>query len=297
MNADERKITEELIRQLGNDYIFKSLNNASFLYDIDETIKENYGLTFYAGITGGRSLLKTLNPNQFGIEHTGILGDVYGGSFSVHPVYEKPYIMDKQRFTHLLDIDIKTDFLNEFAENELLWFYTRGLLGAVTTHLIRQNYFETYSPFEDIEVLELMFKIPLEKRITDRIYVKWLEKKYPEAVKVKYAQTLCKPTSSKWKIKCMAAWKIAYFKVILPILHKFNSKIELNYRGTMNPVDYWCNTNETLANFIEQYFQNTIELVDNVEIKENLYTMHNEGNAVDKMIMLTVLGVYNVYFK
>ena len=195
MNAYERNIAEDMIRYLGNDYLFKSLDNVSFLYSIDEIVKENYGLSYFVGITGGRDFLKILNPNEFGIEHTGILGDVYEGSFNSKPIYEKPYINPKYRFSQLLNIDLDMSFMERYDDNELFKFYTRGVLAGTSTHLIRQNYFETYSPFENIDFLKLMFSIPLEQRIDGRIYMKWVNKKYPEAMKFTYSGTMCKPNS------------------------------------------------------------------------------------------------------
>ena len=51
MNAYERKIAEKLVRELGNDYIFKALDNAKFIYEVDDLVKENFGLCYFAGIT------------------------------------------------------------------------------------------------------------------------------------------------------------------------------------------------------------------------------------------------------
>lgn len=43
MNAYERKIAEKLVRELGNDYIFKALDNAKFIYEVDDLVKKILG--------------------------------------------------------------------------------------------------------------------------------------------------------------------------------------------------------------------------------------------------------------
>ena len=64
MHMNER-IAEKLVRELGNDYIFKALDNAKFIYEVDDLVKENFGLCYFAGITGGRDFLKVLDKNLF----------------------------------------------------------------------------------------------------------------------------------------------------------------------------------------------------------------------------------------
>lgn len=295
MNAYERNIAEDMIRYLGNDYLFKSLDNVSFLYSIDEIVKENYGLSYFIGITGGRDFLKVLNPNEFGIEHTGILGDVYEGSFNSKPIYEKPYINPKYRFSQLLDIDLDMSFMERYDDNELFKFYTRGVLAGTSTHLIRQNYFETYSPFENIDFLKLMFSIPLEQRIDGRIYMKWVNKKYPEAMKFTYSGTMCKPNSGVIVRKLRTLWNIILAKFIIPLHKTIAFDSEWNYKGTMNPMEYWYEKDNHVREFVELYYQKTIDFVKNQEIKCHLENIYREGNAKDKMNMLTVLSIYKQY--
>lgn len=223
MNAYERKIAEKLVRELGNDYIFKALDNAKFIYEVDDLVKENFGLCYFAGITGGRDFLKVLDKTYFGIEHTGI------------------------------------------------------------------------SPFADIDFLNLMFSIPLEQRITGKIYMKWLNKKYPEALEYTYAGTMCKPNSAKLKLKLRVMWNILLLKFLLPIQKKVFYRSEWNYKGTMNPFEYWYEKNQNIRKFVDEYYQKTLKYVEDLEIKGYIEEIQKTGRMQDKMIMLTVLSVYKQY--
>lgn len=295
MNAYERKIAEKLVRQLGNNYIFKALDNAEFIYEVDDLVKENYGLCYFAGITGGRDFLKILDKNYFGIEHTGILGDVYEGSFNEKPILGKPVIDEKYRVSKLLKIDIDDSILKEYENDEMFKFYTRGILAGMSTHLIRQKYIETYSPFADIDFLNLMFSIPLEQRITGKIYMKWLHEKYPEALEHTYAGTMCKPNSGRIKIKLRVVWNILLTRFLLPIQKKFCYNSEWNYKGTMNPFEYWYEKNQNIKKFVDEYYQQTLKCVDDLEIKGYIEEMQKKGRMQDKMVMLTVLSIYKQY--
>lgn len=295
MNAYERKIAEKLVRELGNDYIFKALDNAKFIYEVDDLVKENFGLCYFAGITGGRDFLKVLDKTYFGIEHTGILGDVYEGSFNEQPVLREPMIDDKYRVSKLLKINIDDSCLKQYENDEMFKFYTRGILAGMSTHLIRQKYIETYSPFADIDFLNLMFSIPLEQRITGKIYMKWLNKKYPEALEYTYAGTMCKPNSAKLKLKLRVMWNILLLKFLLPIQKKVFYRSEWNYKGTMNPFEYWYEKNQNIRKFVDEYYQKTLKYVEDLEIKGYIEEIQKTGRMQDKMIMLTVLSVYKQY--
>ena len=295
MNAYERKIAEKLVKQLGNNYIFKALDNAEFIYKVDDLVKENFGLCYFAGITGGRDFLKILDKTYFGIEHTGILGDVYEGSFNEQPILGKATVDEKYRVSRLLRIDIDQECVKEYENDELFKFYTRGILAGMSTHLIRQNYIETYSPFADIDFLNLMFAIPLEQRVTGKIYMKWLNKKYAEALENTYAGIMCKPNSGRIKIKLRAAWNIFLIKVLLPLQKKVNYHSEWNYKGTMNPFEYWYEKNKDIKKFVDEYYEKHLKYVDDLEIKEYLEKLQAKGNMQDKMVMLTVISIYKQY--
>ena len=59
---------------LGNQFYVKYLDEASFVREVEEVTKKNFGMGYYAGITGGNQFLKFLNFRVLGLEHTGQLG-------------------------------------------------------------------------------------------------------------------------------------------------------------------------------------------------------------------------------
>lgn len=296
-NSYERKIAEQIAKDLNNEYFFYSLDSAKFIYDIDRITDLNYGLTYYAGTTGVIRILGALDNSTFGIEHTGILGDVYEGSFALHPYFEKPFIDSRWRFCKTGNLDIDTSFLQNFPENELYGFYTRGLLAGATTSLIRRPFFETFSPFQDTDWLNLYFSIPLQKRMKEKIYLKWLRDKHPAALKIPYARLMCNAESSKLHVALKTYPYRAVNKYLYAVLNHIGFPIETNSRLTMNPFEYWWNTNAGLRKFVTEYFEDNLE---RLSVDRNLYsfakTVYAQGSLLDKTVVMTVLSVYKRYF-
>lgn len=293
IDSYEEKVTRELVKDIGFDYIYKSLDNASFIYEIDDIIEKNYGLTIFSGFTGGKQTLESLNLSNIGIQHTGLLGDINDGSFSSALYHEKPYFEERYRFSRFLDKNILDNkVLEMYKTHELFCFYTRGLLGGLGTQMIRQNYLETYSPFQDIDFLNLTFQIPLNMRVNG-IFKKWLIKYYPEATKIVYDHTMCKITDSKIKVKL----KKAFIYLPRKIKRFLGFKNTQKSHESMNPYEYWYKNNEKLRSFIDLYYEeNIIKLNQYNHLKKLNEEMYLNGNMVDKMLIMTVLGTLKRYF-
>jgi hypothetical protein len=58
----------------------------------------------------------------------------------------------------------------------------------------------------------------------------------------------------------------------------------------MNPFNYWFKTNQTLNNFIENYYKTHINLIEDKELLEDSILLFKEGNASEKMQVLTLLS-------
>lgn len=296
MDSNEYKVTKEIVKDLNNDYIYKSLDNPSFIYEVDDLVEKNYGLTIFSGITGGKQLLESINMDNIGIEHTGLLGDVNDGSFSDDSFHTQPYFQDKYRFSKVLSNDIlDKGVLKKYENHEMFCFYTRGILGGLGTHLIRQNYTETFSPFEDVDFLNLTFKLPLKMRVDNHIFRKWLIQCYPEATKIVYDHTMCKITDSDreqlLKMKVRAAVK--KIKKLLGVLSESTVALE-----SMNPFEYWYNNNKNIKSFINDYYEENKNRLNNYsELNKLIVQVYEEGNVIDKMAVLTVLAVIKRYFR
>jgi asparagine synthase (glutamine-hydrolysing) len=279
---------------LNNEYIYKTLDDISFIYDIEDLIKLNYGLSVYFGITGGKSLLKDLNFGLFGLEHTGMLGDAIVGTFCKTP---DDQTIDPIRivYTDIILPELEKTCL--FPNHEMFSMYYRGFQGAVVTHYIRRQFTETVSPFMDVEFIENCFSLPLEYRCGDKLYWAWLDKLYPDAAKL--------PTTHErfrgFKLTREVIYHLMGRKLrrkVIGFFRKIGLWKVVTQSDSMNPFDLWYAENLPLRKFISSYFDKNINKLKQYD-KTYKYVklIYNGTKAMDKLSAINVLGVYNVYFE
>lgn len=293
--ANENKVVNMVLEKLNFDYYFKAMDYPSFLYEVSEIVRLNYGLTLYSGITGGKQFLQDINHERLGIEHTGLLGDVFEGSFSFVPEKQKPADYPRYRYNRGFEYYIKPEYYEKYDDFELMAFYMRGLNFGLGTHLIRRNYNETFSAFMDVDVLELMFKIPLKKRMTDKIYIHWMDKYYPEASNIVYAKTMVTHPHHKTFNYILSKMRITLPYYANQILVKLGLKKNYNNVNSMNPFDYWYKANPKIREFIDSYLIEHKHLLDIYpELKELNKNILN-SNVLDKTIYMTAIEAIRQY--
>lgn len=282
----EEKIAGEVANYLGNDFYFKYLDAAKFIYEIDEIVGMNYGLGYYAGSTGAKDFLTLMNQRNK-LEYSGQLGDVVIGSFA--QTQSDKVNKESGRYSHRLNYELERSWYTEDIDNnEMFCMYTRGFLGALSSHLIRRNFNCTLSPFLDVDFLELCLSIPTHLRANHKLYFEWIRKCYPDALTIKSTRDrVAMPVRIKNKL-CREMRKVL-FKVGL--VQTGQSK------NSMNPFDYWYHTNENIRNFVDDYFNKNIERAKGDEIYQDLKDLFAKGNVIEKLQVLTVLAVKKNYFE
>jgi asparagine synthase (glutamine-hydrolysing) len=291
-NTDESRFAFLAADAMNNELLFKPLDDLNFFYEIEGIIEKNYGAAIYNGITGGKSLLSSLNFNKFGLEHTGMLGDVIVGSFCSHP---NDLEVDIARIT-LSDL-IQSDYTGkEYPNYELFAMYNRGFQAAVTTHFIRRNYTEVVSPYIDVDFLQCCFSIPLEFRCGHKLYWEWILTKYPEAARIPSTRKL--PSNQDISSRNLARKIIGNNKrFVLKILKKIKWYSLIQSPNDMNPLNYWYDTNPKIQDFFENYYSEHIDLLKAYPTtKKNVELLFSGDKQYDKSLAITVLGAYSVYF-
>lgn len=298
--SDEFIMAKNASLSLGNEFLYQPLDDAMFIYDIEDIIKMNSGAAYYIGITGGRRLLSKINFNKYGLEHTGQLGDVIVSTFcKTDKELSMPTDINTKRNSTTLNIEFKDKNIEtRYKNTELFNMYTRGFLGALSTHLIRKNYTYAVSPFIDIDFMEICFSLPLRYRINHRLYFKWIQEKYPEAFKL--------PSSRKQKTlkaQLLNFPKRVYRKIMREgrgICLKLGIAQYSQNPNHMNPFNYWYETNYQIRNFINEYYNKNLPKLQDIaqtHTIDNIKKLFKYGDAFDKLLVITVLGVYKCYFE
>lgn len=291
----DQKISEKIAFYWKDELIFKPLDDASFLYDIDIATELLGGGSLYAGITGGRRLLAFANLDHYGIEHTGMVGDVILGSF-YHNTYEMENKIPTGMYSEKLAVRLPekiAELPKDYDNYEIYLMYVRGFHGACNSHLIRRNYTEVGSPFLNVEFMQLCYDIPVELRINHNIYKKWIIKKYPKAAEFKWEKIDDKITSPEIVIHLRSLSKRIPRKI-----KKIMGMKVLDRKG-MNPLDYWIYTNKPLMNYMDSYEKTGFHYMPksvSEELRKDMHDLYENGNANEKIMVLTVLSSAKLFF-
>lgn len=294
-------IPKKIASDLRHEWIFKSLDNGVFLKRLDEIVKITSGGAIYYGQAHGKSCLDLINKVDFGIVHTGQLGDVIIGTYNSSPEYQQYYINDglySKKLIKKVNID---DIIPNYANDEIFKLYQRGFNGMNQGLLVYQERLETYSPFYDLDFFEYCLSIPIELRFKHNIYFKWIMGKYPGAADYKWEKINSKITDKQMNIfGRQVALKQIPKKTLAHLIKKFTYNDPTSTLGTknhMNPLDYWYKTNKDLREFMDNYYSENIHRISGyADLKKDCEYLYNNGSNIEKNQVLTLLSVMKQYF-
>lgn len=295
----DEKIAKDIARDLKHEWIFKSLDNGNYLCGIvDELIDEQFGTVFFAGSAHSRSFMQMFNSDEYGLEHTGQLGDAILGTYLARNGNNADFLGEGAYSQTLIEKLYGVRLQRSYPNSEIFKFYNRGFTGILQGNMITQEYTEVASPFLDIDFMNYCLHIPAKYRIGEQIYMKWIIKKYPKAAKYKWERINAKITDKWINIfgRHMLLKKIPG-KIIYKIL-PFTRKNRLSKKNaSMNPVDYWYATNPSLKADLDNYYNETLNCVSKRydSIKKDIELLY-KGCVIDKLLALTLLGALKKYF-
>lgn len=288
---------------LRHEWIFKALDNGLWLYDVDEVIRSNGGNVLYYGTAHSNSLLKYLNFEGLGLEHTGQIGDVIIGSFVKAQEQNIKYSLgdgaySKKYLDHLSEYDLALDVCKEIG-----LFYYRAFHGTNNGLQHVYNFTEVLSPFLDLAFLEKALSIPIELRQNHYLYKKWILAKYPQAAEFEWETTgrkiadvleVKKSKNIKSFIPAFVKTPIKKFKRI--IVGKTNeAKNSQDMPFGMNPVDYYLSHNQELFDYLIAYFKYT-EAISDSELRNTIIDIQSSGTAMEKIQAVSLLGAVKLFY-
>lgn len=288
----DEKIARQVALSLGHEYLFKPLDDGKWMYDIDEMTSQNNGAALYMGMTGGRRLLEVINTEAFGIEHTGMIGDAILGTLYRDKALScgKP-VFGQSAHSERLHYAFNEKILDEYPNQELFGIYTRGMLGASSSYLIRQQYIETASPFMDVDLLDVAFSLPFDYRNHHHIYLRWLNEKYPQAAEFGWEKWGgVKPKESHIPLRKVKTTQRLLWERLCAVF-------PINNQDSMNPVEYWYAKDQGIQECFARYAEETIgNPALGEELRKDIRLLLAEGGVEEKSLAITVLAMVKKYF-
>ncbi len=293
-------VPRELARYWGNNHIFHPLDGGDCLKEVDNVIAMTEGLIHYSGSAETWQSFRCINTHDIGIVLTGINGDQTLNISSAVQDYSKKYALGDGAMIpkHLdkLRPFLSDAFFEEYENKEIFYLYVRGFMFSILgSPLIQQNIGETYSPFSDVDLIEFIGSIPLEYRRNYFIYDCWVQQKYPDMLQWKHngIHTI----GHRNKLVKICGREIALKDVVKRICWKILKELRIYdfYRlregQSMNPEDSWFETNDSLKQFANDYYQSNRYRIESypeiVAIADEFF----HGDATSKMQVLTLLAI------
>ncbi len=289
-NYLDETIAKQIARDLKHEWLFKFLDFGHILLPIEKNMKINGGNTSYFGVSHSSDFYSNFNFKNYGIVHTGQLGDAIIGAAAY---YIKDNIKQKLSNINFIDKIVDTNSISDKYNNaEEFFIYNRAINGANSGLNSIYNFTETFSPFYDIDFMNFCFSIPQEKRINHNIYKKWIIKKYPKAANYIWESSKQLITKNNLTIKYKGN-DLSVNDVFKIMKAKFIKNQNSNH---MNPVDYWYKENKKLKLHLDDYFNDTINLIENTQLKDDASYKYKNGKVSDKLEVVTLLAAIKNYF-
>lgn len=301
------RISQQIAIDLHHDYFFSPLDHGDFIPRYKFLPELTYGSGFMLG--HGYSMEQLIDYEPFGIFHTGQIGDAVIGTFFKKNEYNTEVKLGQGAYSQeLLDRLSDYQFVEEYDNEEIFCLYTRAFTGANQGLLTYQENTEHYSPFTDVDFLEFCYSIPLDLRFGHKIYFDWILDKYPKAGEYVWEKTRRKIhhfENRTPKTMRVLGYEVPHYSE--PEFKNYLKGFVLRRMGlrkkegkpqaivqkspySMNPADYWYDTNPAIKEFMDAYWEENNAIVPDSQLHKDMEHLYKDCVVYDKMRCLSVLA-------
>jgi len=288
----DEKIADKISSDYGFNHTFLALDDGTYLEEnLEKYVQASDGVVVLHGAAHLQYSISKMNFNSFGLGHSGQIGDVIFGSY-----YREGSIsenLNKACYNFDLDIINKITLMNQLRGNnfhgdtpELFLYKNRAINGILNGDRVANNYFDTSSPFYDIDLIELGLNIPKRFKQNARLYRNLISKMYPFMTQYKWQQTGIRP-------KVGVKNEVYSFLIRLKRFsqRKFGLKTD-----NMNPFNIWYSNNHLFELNVINTFNSNIHYIDDIELKNDIIKTFSSDDTSNKLAALTVLLSIKMHF-
>lgn len=288
----DHTISEKIAEDLGIHYEFIALDGGKFLKKIDELTEISEGMVFYTGAIHVKHALDHIRYENFGLFHSGQIGDGVLGGFNTAPFRKKPSyfkIVENKKFFPKVHTSLDEILKNYETEEFFLMrnvAYNRTVLGA---HVLQEKRYQT-SPYMSKDFLKFAISLPEEWKFKHRFYIEWINRHCIEATKYRWERTLMRP-DAKWKTDIGDKFLKKGFKIL-------NEKIlKTPQRSSMYPYQFYFDNDSEIQKYYQQYFdQNIYRIEDYIELSGDVKELFNSADFHSKSQAVNILSIFKLYF-
>ncbi|KEY18212.1 asparagine synthase-related protein [Kaistella antarctica] len=291
-NYYDHTISEKIANDYDIHYEFIPLDGGQFLRKIDHLTEISEGMVFYTGAIHVQYALEKMQYENFGLFHSGQIGDGVLGGFNTEPRRKKPSTYKIVEFPEFLPKvkDSLDEILKNYETEELFLYrniaYNRTLLGA---HVLQQKRYQT-SPFMAKDFLKFSISLPEEWKFNHRFYLEWFNKHCKEATKYRWERTLMKPDAH-WK----TSFGDKFLKRGFNILNHRILKTPQN--SSMHPYQFYFDSDVNIQEYYQKYFEdNFYRIEDYKELAEDVASLFDSDDFNTKTKAINILSIFKLYF-
>lgn len=286
-------VPKQISSDLKHEWLFKALDNGLWLYDVDDVTKVTGGNVLYYGLAHGYSLYRKMNFKDYGMIHSGQLGDVVIGTFYSSKNANTPFKFGDGAYSRDYLHLVKNIELEQFANQEIAKFYHRGFCGTNNGQLVEMEYTETCSPFMNWDFMQAILKIPVELRYGHNIYKKWILSKYPGAAKYVWEKIGCKIDRKHGMIN-YKNHKVLIEDLPKKIFRRIYPCAQIN-KQNMNPIDYYLKNNKDLMDDIEHEIETcNINAIKSKELRDIIGV--SNPKPIVCIQLLSLVSAINIFY-
>ncbi len=282
----DQTIAARVSRRLGIDNVFFSLDGGRYLKDVDAAVVANAGLVFFTGSAHMLALVNQLSLSDFGLLHTGMIGDGVMGSFlhASHQTRSNPLQGANSRQFEGLAQELSRPIWETFPTDELFALNTRGFNAVLNGFHSVQHRVLAESPFLDRDVVQFALGIPAPLRYSVTgagVYRDWHLQLHGSVARMQWERT---------------GFPLRVPAVIANLGTRqrgLRRRLLGHYASeSMAPMDYWLATNSAIGLAWDHYFNLNVHLLDDdPELRTMAETLYSSGRASEKGQVLTLLAI------
>jgi asparagine synthase (glutamine-hydrolysing) len=298
-DSDDERISKQVACSLGHEYMLKTLDGGGFLVPLLRPVtRMTHGSVFYLGVAHGVSLESLLDMRQFGLVHTGQIGDVIVSSFLRKPrrMPPDPYHGFPSSPSYLVPRSLVSPPKRSYPNHEALCLQQRAFTGALSGNLGCQEFSEPISPFLDMDFYQFCMALPLEYRVGHSIYKDWVRQRYPAAGRFVWQKTGRPPNGPSLLSKCLGLPRRVAGKLLS--LVRVRSVRRGTYNG-MNPVDRWYDENAELRRHWQRCLAEGVGALRDSghrQIADLCESIYGQGTALDRVVVVSLLDAFDAFF-
>lgn len=288
----DHTISEKIADDFNIHYEFIPLDGGAFLKKIDELTEISEGMVLYTGGIHVQHAVDNMQYENFGLFHSGQIGDGVLGGFNTEPKRKKPTyfkIAETEKFLPKIQNSLD-EILRSYETEELFLLrnvaYNRTILGA---HVFQQKRYQT-SPFMTKDFLKFAISLPEEWKFNHHFYIEWINQHCKEATKYRWERTLLKPD---------APWKTSFGDQVVKRGFKIlNDRIlKTPQNSSMYPYQFYFDQNLEIQKYYQNYFDENFYRIEKYkELSADVLELFNSSNFHYKSKAVNILAIFKMYF-